>query len=249
MTYSAQFIVLHTIKYTESSLLIYAYTDLFGRQTYILRGVRNTKSHGAAAHFFPLHILDAEVYHKKGALIQHIKEFHSKNPLYSIRTDLYKSVIALFMGEALYKTIKEEEPNAVLYQFLIDAIMELDALSNGVANYHLYFITRLCARLGYAPNNNYHPEYTPIFDIPQGSFVPMSAASDLTFLSESSALLCQLCKAPNASAAANIPLNGTQRGLFIEAIIHYLSYHLNTPLELKSPRVLKQVMEGQDKSA
>jgi len=240
MIHSARLIVLHTIKYTESSLLIVAYTDLFGRQTYILRGVRKAKNH-AAVHFFPLNMLEAEVYQKKGVSIQHIKEFQAKNSLQGIRTDLYKGVIALFLGEVLYKTIKEEEPNAPLYQFLSDAIQELDTLLEGVANFHLYFLTQLCAFLGYAPNNNYHPNDTPLFDIPQGSFVSMGAASDFAFSPQESMLLYRFNTAPNASTAAAIPLSAIQRNLYIEAIIRYLSFHLNSPFELKSPGVLRQM--------
>ncbi|MCL2727328.1 MAG: recombination protein O N-terminal domain-containing protein [Bacteroidales bacterium] len=241
MNHSVELIVLHTIKYTESSLLVYAYTDLFGRQTYLLRGARTTKNHGVAAHFFPLHILEAEVYHKKGASIQYIKEFHSKNSLQSIRTNLYKSTIALFLGEVLYKTIKEEEPNATLHRFLSDAIMELDLLTCGVANFHLYFITHLCAHLGYAPDLNYHPEHSPLFDLPQGFFVPAWAASNLACSPELSILLHRFSTSPCASSAASIPLNATQRNDYVDAIIRYLSFHLNTPLELKSPKVLQQI--------
>ena len=241
MIHSARIIVLHILKYTESSLLVYAYTNLFGRQTYLLRGVRKAKSHSAAAHFFPLHILEAEVSHQKGSSIHYIKEFHSIHPLHSIRTNLNKSVMALFMGEALYKMIKEEEPNIDLFTYISDAIVSLDTLDD-ILNFHLYFITHLCAHLGYAPNLNFHPEHAPLFDVPQGSFVPMDAALALAFSPESSSLLHRLCTAANAAEAATIPLNGTQRNLYIESIIRYLSFHLNTPLEMKSPAVLRQVV-------
>ena len=245
MTHIARLIVLHTLKYTESSLLVYAFTHLFGRQTYLLRGVRTAKNRSAAALFFPLNILEAEVYHKTGANIQHIKEYHAKSALCGIRTNLYKSVIALFLGELLYKTIKEEEPNESLFLFLQSAIEELDTLSDGVSNFHLYFITHYCAHLGYAPNINYHPQNTPLFDIPQGSFVPMNSTSQLTFSKDESALLYQFHMAPDVSTTAVIPLNAIQRNLYINAIIRYLSYHLNTPLILTSPGVLRQIWESQ----
>ena len=241
MIHSTQLIVLHTIKYTESSLLLYAYTHLFGRQTYLLRGVRRAKNHSAVAHFFPLNILEAEVYHKQGANMQYIKEYRAVSALQGIRTNLYKSVIALFLGEVLYKTIKEEEPNAMLFRFLVHAIEELDALSEGFVNFHLHFITHYCAHLGYAPTLNFHPEHTPIFDIPQGSFVPVGTASALAFSKEESILLHHFYTAPNASAAAAIPLHAAFRNRYIEAIIRHLSYHLNTSLELTSPKVLRQI--------
>jgi len=243
MIHSVRLIVLHTLKYTDSSLLVYAYTNLFGRQTYLLRGIRTAKKHGAAAHFFPLHIIEAEVYYKSGASLHHIKEFYSTNVLQGIRTHLYKSAIALFLGEALYKIVREEEPNPSLFRFLSDSILELDALQDGIANFHLHFLTRLCTHLGYAPNLNYHPLHAPFFDISQGLFVPSDSLSGPAFSNEDSALLYQLYTAPSASAAGSIPLNGTQRSLFVEAMIRYLSYHLNFPLALNAPEVLRQVLQ------
>ena len=241
MTHSVQLIVLHTIKYTESSLLVYTYTNLFGRQTYLLRGVRSTKKRGQTALFFPLSIIEAEVIHKTGAHIHHLKEYHAQSSLSGIRTNLSKCAITLFLGELLYKTIKEEEPNTILFMFLLNAIKELDTLSEGVANFHLYFITHYISHLGYAPNINYHPEYRPLFDIPQGAFVSTGDASNLSFSTIESALLYRFVTAPNVSATTTILLNAKQRNLYIHAIMRYLSFHLNTPLTLTSPDLLGQI--------
>jgi DNA repair protein RecO (recombination protein O) len=243
MIHTTQLIVLHTIKYTESSLLLYAYTHLFGRQTYLLRGVRTVKNHSAVALFFPLHILDAEVYYKPSANLQHIKEYRATSALHGIRTNLYKNVIALFLGELLYKTIKEEESNPLLFQFLVYAIKELDVLTEGVANFHLHFITHYCAHLGFAPTLNFHPQLNPVFDIFQGSFVPIGTAPALALSKEESALLYQFYTAPNASAAATIPLHSAARNRYIDSIIRYLSYHLNAPLVLNAPAVLRQIFQ------
>ncbi|MDR2586557.1 MAG: DNA repair protein RecO C-terminal domain-containing protein [Prevotellaceae bacterium] len=243
MTHSVRLIVLLTIKYSDTSLLVYAYTNLFGRQTYILRGIRTAKKHSAAAHFFPLHILEAQVYHKTGASIHHIKEFHTDNPLLGIRTHLHKSAIALFLGEVLYKTIKEEEPNETLFHFLTGAIFELDLLTQVVANFHLYFLAQLNIHLGFAPLINFHPQHAPVFDIQKGHFDSIGKSTGPIFSVETSALFYRLCTASNASEAASIAMNGVQRRLIIDAIVQYLSFHLNTPLVFKSPEVLQQVLQ------
>lgn len=234
-------ITLHTLKYSESSLLVYAYTDLFGRQTYLLRGVRSAKNHSAAAHFFPLNMLDAEVYHKPSANIQHIKEFHTAHPLNNIRANLNKSAIALFLGELLYKSIKEEEANDSLFRFLAESIHTLNDLTCSVANFHLYFLVQFCTRLGIAPLPNYHPDHAPHFDVTQGLFVPPDPRSDSLFSREESLLFAQLSALPSAAQAASIPLNGAQRHQFVLQIIRYLHYHLGVSLEIKSPEVLRQL--------
>jgi DNA repair protein RecO (recombination protein O) len=224
--------------------LVYAYTNLYGRQTYLLRGVRSAKNHGVLAGLFPLSILGAEVYQKTGANLQHIKEFYPPKILHGIRTDLYKNAIALFLGELLYKSIKEEEPNPSLFRFLIESIHELDDLKGVVGNFHLYFLAQLCKRLGYAPYANYHLERSPILDISQGIFVSTNTISDFMFSKEDSQLFAKLTALSNYSDAASVPLNGAQRHQFIMQMISYLQFHLGVVLHMKSPEVLRQLFNG-----
>ena len=243
MIYSVRLIVLHTLPYTDSSLLVYAYTNLFGRQTYMLRGGKTKKTHRTASQFFPLHVLDAEVTRKNGANIHHIKEFCTCNGLYGMRTDIYKSVIALFLGEVLYKSVKEEEANLPLFHFLVASIYTLNDLEEGVANFHLYFLAQLCTHLGYAPFPNFDVRHTPLFDMAQGVFVPTGTASDHLFSHEDSRLLAKLTALPSAAHAARIPLNGAQRHQFVMQMMRYLRYHLGAPLDMKSPDVLQQIFK------
>ena len=249
MVHTLQLIVFHSIKYQEADLLVYAYTHLYGRQTYLFRKARTAHKHNVAALIFPLSILEAEAYHKPGGKIQHIKTIHQGADLSRIRTDLHKSSIALFLGELLYKSIKEEEANLPLYQFLVESIQALNDMECSVANFHLYFLAQFCARLGYAPLPNYHPEHTPLFDITQGAFRSLQAkqevsphtTSDLLFSKEESRLLAQLSICSTPLEAAAIPLNGTQRHQFVTQMIRYLHYHLGGLPGMKSPEVLRQL--------
>ena len=243
MINTTQFIVFHSIKYRESDLLISAYTASHGRQTFLLPRSRTAKKQGAAARIFPLNILDAEVYYKAKAPIHYIKTLQPAIGLNGLRSNLYKSSIALFLGEILYKSIKEEEANLPLYQFLKESIQTLNDLTCSVANFHLYFLVQLCGHLGYAPLLNYHPEKTPLFDMAQGAFVASGTRSDFLFSKEESLLLSQLSGLTEASEAAHLPLNGAQRHQCVMRIIHYLHYHLGFSLDIKSPDVLRQLFQ------
>ncbi len=57
-------IVLHHIKYKESSAIVHMYTDLHGRQSYIINNVRGKKGQHRANMLQPLFFLEMEVYHK-----------------------------------------------------------------------------------------------------------------------------------------------------------------------------------------
>ena len=140
MIYKLKAIVLHSIKYKENSSIVYLYTNGFGRQTYLINGLRSSKGKTKVNLFHSLFLLDIEAYHNPKSDIQRLKECQLTVPLQSIPFTLTKSSLALFISELLYKVIREEEPNTDLFDFLYHSIMMLDQLEDGVANFHLHFL-------------------------------------------------------------------------------------------------------------
>ena len=70
-------IVLRTVKYGDTSLIVTIFTELFGLQSYIVSGVRTStkKGTGKANLFQPTAILDLVVYHNELKHLNRIKEF------------------------------------------------------------------------------------------------------------------------------------------------------------------------------
>ena len=125
-SYKAHGIVLHTIKYGDTSVVAYILTDTYGRRNYLVQGVKSGKGKG-----------------NKAALLQHIP------------FDVRKSTISLFMAEVLYRLIKEVEPNSPLFGFVRASVMALDQMEEGISNFHLWFLVQLSAFLGFYPGNEY----------------------------------------------------------------------------------------------
>ena len=81
--------------------------------------------------------------------MQRVSNIQVYYPFQSIPFDPVKSCIALFVAEVLYKTLKEEESNADLFDFLIHAIQALDLNDRGTANFHLAFLVHYSRYLGF----------------------------------------------------------------------------------------------------
>jgi DNA repair protein RecO (recombination protein O) len=65
MLHKTRGIGLSYLRYRESSIITKIYTEAFGIQTYIVNGVRSSKSkNNRIALFQPLTLLDMVVYHK-----------------------------------------------------------------------------------------------------------------------------------------------------------------------------------------
>ena len=120
-------LVLSSIKYKESSLIVRIYTEEFGLRSYIVNGVRTARGKGKAALYQPLTILDMEVYENKSKNIQRISEVKCHFPYKSIPFDVQKMTIAIFISEFLTKILRgEEDQNKGLYQFLEVSLMHFD---------------------------------------------------------------------------------------------------------------------------
>jgi DNA repair protein RecO (recombination protein O) len=70
-----------------------------------------------------------EVYHKDHGGLQYASEINNSPPFTSIPYDMVKSSIVLFLNEIAYKSIREEEENPLLFDFLHHAMLWLDAWS------------------------------------------------------------------------------------------------------------------------
>ena len=173
-SYKARGIVLHTLKYGDSGMVVYLLTDSGGRQSYMVQGVRSARGHGSKlALFQPMFAVEFEGLESSRMQMHRFREVRSGIVLQSLPFDVRKSTIALFMAEVLYRLVKECEPNQRLFDFVWGSVAALDALDEGVANFHLWFLTNLSRFLGFSPGNAYLPGAW--FDIREGSFPPLRA--------------------------------------------------------------------------
>ncbi|MCK7537534.1 MAG: DNA repair protein RecO C-terminal domain-containing protein [Marinilabiliales bacterium] len=120
--------------------------------------------------------------------MQSVKEVRNAFVFSAIPYDLRKSSVALFIAEILYKTIREQEANYELFEYLFHTIQMLDLKPDGISNFHLYFLIQLTKYLGFYPANSYS-EINPYFDLQNGSFVAIKPMHNLYLNPELSEIL------------------------------------------------------------
>ena len=106
--YKTKGIILRTLKYGETSIITTAYTELFGIQTYIVKGVRQSskKSQGKANYFQPSAILEMEVYHNTLKNLQFIKDYSWAHLYNHILFDVVKNSVANYIIELVQHGLK-----------------------------------------------------------------------------------------------------------------------------------------------
>lgn len=164
-------IVLHTLKYNDTSLITDVYTEAVGRVSFIVKIPRSRKAAVKPVLFQPLALVELEADFRPNASIYKIHEAKSSYPFSSIPYNPHKSSIALFLAEFLYRAMREEAENRPLFAYLRHSIIWLDECREGFANFHLVFLMRLSRFLGLYPNlDDYHQgDY---FDMQNACFTP-----------------------------------------------------------------------------
>ena len=143
-------IVFRFVKFGETSIIANIFTEQFGLQSYMIKGVRSNSRKSKIALFQPLTLLEMVVYHKENAGIMHIKEVKCFHPYQYINGDVRKATIAMFINEVLNKSVKEQSHAQDIFNFIADSLIYLDTLQHP-ENFHLRFLIGLSKHLGFGP--------------------------------------------------------------------------------------------------
>ncbi len=244
MIHSTKGIVLRTVKYGETSVIVTIYTELFGIQSYMVNGVRTSskKGSGRANLFQPSAILDLIVYHNDLKNLQRIKEFKWSFLYQHIFFDVLKNSVALFMVELLQKTLKQPEPNPDLFNFIEDAFLHLDkAEETVVANYPLYFALHLATLYGFHLSDGYSDQHS-VLDLQEGEFVREEPGHAYFLPEPYSRITSQFLKAMQPYELQEFRLNHEIRRVLLQACQVFYALHIQDFGTMKTLPVLQEVL-------
>ena len=234
---STKAIVIHTLKFGDSSVIVKCYTEAFGLVSFMVRGVLKPKKKGLKAGYFqPLNLLTIVFNHQKNKQLQSIKEAHVQLPYQSIFQDVKKQSIVMFLSEILNSVIQEEEQNSDFFEFLETSFLWLD-LHDQVSNFHLYFLLKLTKFLGFYPDLHFE-NYTG-FNLEEGSFTNSIIGNYI--IRDRELFLFKRLLGINFDTINAISYSSKERRESLELLLTYFKLHLNTFKTPKSLDVLETV--------
>ena len=161
-------IVLSSLRYKESDLIVKCYTNHRGVVSYLQKGVlKSRKSRIRAVYFQPLTLLELDENYQGNRSLQYLKDIKCYYPFQSVHTNVFKASLAIFIAEILANVLQEEEPNTPLFEFLEAAFKYLDN-QHQFSNFHLIFLLRLTKYLGFYPEKT--AEKKRFFNLESGTF-------------------------------------------------------------------------------
>jgi DNA repair protein RecO (recombination protein O) len=232
-------IMLHQVKYTDSGIVAQIYTRKFGRQSFLIRGMRNRKAGKHNILFQPMFILDLEISYKESREMNVLKEFSVSYSPYHIYSDIKKSSVAIFLGEVLTSVLREESSHEEMFDYIEKSIIYFDRCREGYANFHIAFLAGLSSFLGFEPGIRKDRDDS-FFDMTNGIFVKVPPTHGNYANPEISDILARVFLA-SYDNISNITLKGVVRNEVLDTLIKYYSLHLSGLKKIKSLEVLKEV--------
>ncbi|MGL4851315.1 MAG: DNA repair protein RecO [Phocaeicola sp.] len=232
-------IVLYSLKYSDTSNIVTIYTRHSGRASFLVPLPRSRRSPLKNVLFQPLSIIEFEADFKPAASLHRIKEAKSSYPFQSIPYDPFKSAISLFLAEFLYKALREEEENELLFSYLEHSIHWLDRCTSKYANFHLVFLMRFSRFLGLYPNvENYLPG--AYFDL-QGATFTLEKPLHLAYINPEESSRISTLMRMNYDTMHLFEMNRVERSRCLAILNQYYSLHLPDFPRLKSLDILQEL--------
>ncbi len=238
---SIQGIVLQSIRYGDTSLIVKVFTRNLGLRSYMVKGAFNRNSKSRAALFQNLHLINyVEASRPNKGSLGYLKDVQLSTVYQSIPFMMNKSAILMYVSELLSKTIIEQEQNEVMFDFIVRSLLWLDLVEQDYANFPLFFTLELTRHLGFYPKANHETGYC--FDMMEGSFAHDLPVHPYYFDTENAQLLSQMLNV-SIDEACRMPLRVSQRRELLDGLIMFMRLHAPVMNDFHSHEVLKTVLE------
>jgi DNA repair protein RecO (recombination protein O) len=233
-------IVLHSLKFGDSSLIVTLYTENFGRISCIANATRGIKAKNKSAFMQPMFLLEVDIYQKKTRELQRIKEARLYKPFLSIPFDINKSSQVIFITELLYKILQEEEPNPFLYSFIENALVIFDSMKETSCIFHIWFMARLTEFTGIAPY--FGAVKNGWFDMKKGIITERVPLHPFFMDREATAWFKKIMTS-NILEISDITLSHDLRSELLIKLLNYYHLHFENLGNFNSLSVLKEVFQ------
>ncbi len=229
--------VLRSVKYGESQMIIDMLTREQGRVSFICHLPKTAKGKVKKQFFQPLTLLDMVYSHRPNQKLQRFGDIRLAQPYSSIPFDAYKLSITLFISEFLNYATRDEQRNDPLFDYVESSMLWLDNVQQSFSNFHLVFMMHLSRFIGFFPNLT-DDVRGAWFDLRNGTFTLLRPAHP-DYLKPEEASVIGLLMRMNYENMRLFRISQAERNRCIELILYYYRLHVPNFPELRSLEVLK----------
>jgi DNA repair protein RecO (recombination protein O) len=242
-------VVLHTLKYGESKIIVDMFTREAGRLAFIVPVPKTSKSRLKKQYFQPMTLLEVECDVRQRVQLQKLKDARLLSAYTTIPFSPEKLALSLFTAEFLYHALRSEQQDIPLFSYICNSMQWLDMSTTGFANFHLTFLMHMSRFLGFYPNLEVREDRGEVRDVSQGDLFfdlreghfCLTAPTHSDFLQPGEARLIHLMMRMDFPTMHLYRLSRIDRNRITEVLLHYYRLHIPQFPELKSLPVLQEL--------
>lgn len=232
-------IVLSTLRYSDSSVIVRIYTEIAGLRSFMVRTGKGKSALMKMSMLQPLGLVELSFDRDEKKSLHSPRSLERDGILKGIPFDTVKTCIALFMAEVVGRSIAEEETNTRVFAFLHRSVMMLDEETDPVKNFHLKFMIEFSGHLGFFPHERNHD--AAFFDLLEGEFVNHEPLHPHYLQGSCVAIFERLIDTPFSEHHA-VRIGNDNRRLLLQGLVDYYRLHLHGMKEIQSHKVLEEVL-------
>jgi DNA repair protein RecO (recombination protein O) len=236
--YQTRAIVLRTVKFGETSLIVDMYTEQKGHQTFMVNSVRKAKAITPASYLQVFTLVEIVAYYHDNRKINRIKEIRLDIPYRSIPFDRRKSSVIMCLAEIASYCLATAYPQPDLFAFIHDELNRYDDPDTYDRDFLIRLLVRMSHYLGFGldlPAGTIDGKY---FDLMEGHLVEMKPRHDYVVDAGDIHSLKSIMMA-DPLHPAEIPLDTRRR--LVDLIILYYQLHVETLRTVHSLKILREL--------
>jgi DNA repair protein RecO (recombination protein O) len=235
-------IILRSVKYSETSLIIDVFTEAKGLRSYIVSGVRTPKAKVSTGLLQVMALVDMVCYDKEDShKLSRIKEIRAGHIYTSLPFDMHKAAVGLFMIEVARRSIKEPEEHQALFSFLYDIFTYLDTASAQFINLHLAYMIYLSGYLGFQPHlGAAFQAGKTVFDLKEGVFTEATVGHTYFINTELTVIFKQLIDT-DWQESHTVKMTREERRQLLRGLVMYFQLHIENIGAIHSLDILQEI--------
>jgi len=231
-------IILHSIKYGDSGLILKALTP-DGVQSFFVASYLKNNRNKYPFLSYPLPIVECQYFTVSGSKLPKVKLLSLAVVPETQGYDFRRQAIATFMAECALKFVREETHSDDMYSILESCILFVQRTPVVSSVYPIQFGFALASQLGFDISGSVNEHDDVVFSLDKG--LVSDAPAGILSQTDSMWLQKLISSGLNEPFAEKIPM-ATQKNIF-QAMLQYFRFHFPETGQMRSPEILHMIME------
>lgn len=246
MVTKTEAVVLRTVEYSESSLIVTLFTRKHGIIAVIAKGAKRPKSKFAAL-MVPGQVLEVVVYVKPTRNVQTLSEASFMLKLDQLRIDLEKMALATTTLELINQVLHENEVNELLFAFVVKFLRWINQHDKPSRIIFPYVQLRVMDHIGIGLQTEESVEKETsagYMNIESGTLSSRAEGDQSVRLTSQQFVFLRKSLLSKKRSVFDIDLQKSELSELIEYLDRYIRYHIEGVKPRKSDQIFEKILNN-----